>query len=235
MLQDTEARMERLKTEHQNEMDREFEVAYSKLRQEQEKNKNLSLEAHKQAEERFKQGYQFVIEKLDDYVHNHTAELMVEARRNVMSDPRILEHKLALDQILDIAASYMGEAGIGAASATKVKELSRKLKEMESHVQVLEHRNIRLSQRNSTLTEQVNKSKAVLNEQHKVERKEKARIANESASGRGHRVLTDGKIIPEYSAKKTESVDDGSEVFNEQTYIEDMMVLSGLKDEPING
>ena len=228
LLQDAYARLEQLKEEHDNELEAGFEEAYEMIKAEQAKTNTQEVELHKEYEEKFQQMRNLFVDKLDEFMHLHGAELHEAARKEILNDPRMVEHKLALDKIVQIASDYIEENSADSANAMKNQELVKQLEDLKVQMKVVESRNVRLSQQNTRLNEQVNDSKKLLSEATKVERKERVK-ASATASGRGQKVLESYKIISEFDNKGSKKED--AELLAEgQEELNEYLALAGLAD-----
>lgn len=231
-IQELTLRLERQQEEFDNLMDEGFSEAYEMLEKEQAKNNNLEVEMYEEFNNRLKRMKDMFVEKFDQFSQIQYAEIYEAARRDIMNDPRMVEHKVALDKIIDIVGSYVSEEDFAGTNSTKVNEAFKAVEDLKGQVRVLEARNVRLSTQNNKLNEQVREMNNVLTESTKVEKQERKRIAG-TASGRGSKVLG-GKeqIIAEYhNPNAQQSDDDGQSLVENNAALEDLLALAGLTEQ----
>jgi Zn-dependent metalloprotease len=157
---------------------------------------------------------EYIVDKVDEFLQYKGHEIYEQAKRDVLSDPRMAEHKVALEKIIDVARSYMTEEEAVFASTSKVEESRKESESLKHQMKILESKNARLAYENTKLNENVKAAEAkVLTEAAKVEKVEKKeRIElGKKASGRGE-VVIEESLIAEYGVKdaapkKTSDVD----------------------------
>jgi len=232
IINDQQLRIEQITREYENKMDEGYQQAWEMLQAEQAKNNTLALEVHKDYDGRFQQMRDFMVEKLDEFLQMQQASIYDEARRDVLNDPKMVEHRVALEKMSEIMNDYFTVEGVANNNSKKFSETLSELEELRGRLQVVEHRNVRLSTKNDQLTEAVRQKDQLLSEtqQHvtEVERKNRKNSAG-IASGRGQRVITEnrGSLIPEFSNANT-SRDD--ELVEQSDVLNDLLVLSGVHD-----
>jgi hypothetical protein len=229
IISDLQLRLEHQREEFENSMDEGYEEAYQMLQAEQAKNNKLEVEIYEEYENKLKQMRSFFVDKVDAFLQLQNAEIYEHARKDCMSDSRLVEHKVAMDRIVDIIGSYIGEDDFAGATSSKLSEVNKALEDLKGHLRVVEARNVRLSTQNTNLQEEVRSMKGVLNESTKVERKERARIAG-NVSGRGQKVVAKDQIISEFALPQPNKSKDQTLVENNEV-LNDLLVLSGLKHD----
>lgn len=229
-IQELTLRLERQQEEFDNLMDEGFSEAYAMLEKEQAKNNNIEVEMYEEFNNRLKRMKDMFVEKFDQFSQLQYAEIYEQARRDIMNDPRMVEHKVALDKIIDIIGGYVSEEDFAGVNSTKVNEAFKAVEDLKGQVRVLEARNVRLSTTNNKLNEQVREAQNLLSESTRVEKQERKRIAG-TASGRGSKVLG-GKeqIIAEYHNPAQQQDDDGQSLTENNAVLDDLLVLSGLSE-----
>lgn len=229
-IQELTLRLERQQEEFDNLMDEGFSEAYAMLEKEQAKNNNIEVEMYEEFNNRLKRMKDMFVEKFDQFSQLQYAEIYEQARRDIMNDPRMVEHKVALDKIIDIIGGYVSEEDFAGVNSTKVNEAFKAVEDLKGQVRVLEARNVRLSTTNNKLNEQVREANNLLTESAKVEKQERKRVAG-TASGRGSKVLG-GKeqIIAEYHNPAQQDDDDGQSLTENNAVLDDLLVLSGLSE-----
>lgn len=226
IINDLQLRLENQKDEFENSMDEGYEEAYQMLQAESTKNNKLELEIYEEYENKLKQMRSFFVDKVDAFLQLQNAEIYEHARKDCMSDPRLVEHKVAMDRIIDVIGTYVSEDDFAGVTSSKLTEASKTVEDLKGHLRVVEARNVRLSTQNTNLQEEVRQAKGLLNENSKVERKERTGIAK-NVSGRGQKVVARDQIISEFALpqpnKSDQTLVENNEVLN------DLLVLSGLK------
>jgi len=147
-----------------------------------------------------------------------------QARRDVLSDPRLAEHKVTLDKIINITSDYISDDNMNAISGKKLEEAQKTLDEQKGQIKILEARSIRLSTENTKLNESVRYAQDVINEQKKFavnsrkenmisEQKERTQKAK-NVTGRGQtsteEIVTENAHTPSHD-------------------MEQLLILSGVK------
>ena len=229
IIQDLQLRLEHQAEEYEAKMEEGYTEAWDMLQAEKAKNDNIEVELYEEFNEKLKQMKDFMVEKMDLYLNLQNAEIYEHARRDLLSDPRMVEHKVALDKIVEIAASYATDDNFVGTSSAKLEETLKAVEDLRGHVRVLESRNVRLTTQNSKLTEQVREAANVITENHKVEKIERTKNAR-TVSGRGQRVLGE-QVIAEYENKKSNnsSANNDQNLIESNSVLDELLVLSGLK------
>lgn len=231
IISDLQLRLEHQREEFENAMDEGYEEAYQMLQAEQSKKNKLELEIYEEYENKLKQMRSFFVDKVDAFLQLQNAEIYEHARKDVMSDPRIVEHKVALDRIIDVVGNYVTEDDFAGATSSRLSEASKAIEDLKGHLRVVEARNVRLSTQNTNLQEQVRGMQNVLTENTKTERKERAGIAK-NVSGRGQKVLGKEQVISEFALPKpNKSSDDDQTLVENNEVLNELLVLSGLKHD----
>jgi hypothetical protein len=229
IINELQNRLEAQAEEYEDSLEKGYSEAWEMIQAEQAKNQDLEVSIYNEFDEKFKQIRELMIDKLSNFMEVRTAEIYDAARREIMNDPRQVEHKVALDKIVDITSSYLSDENKGLATSSKLEEAQKAVEDLRGQMRVLEARNIRLNTQNTKLNEEVRSVKQMMNENTKVERKERARTAG-NVSGRGSKVVGE-QIIAEYSnpaANKTNN--DDSTLLENNAAMDDLLVLSGLKE-----
>ena len=167
---------------------------------------------------------EYIVDKVDQFLQFKGSEIYEQAKRDVLNDPRMAEHKVTLDKIVDLASNYLSDDDLSAVSSTKLEETKKSIEEMKGQLRIMEARNIRLSTENTKLNEAVRQSKDLVTESRKeIGRVKKTETVNEqkertgkatNVTGRGK--TDDGVVISEYATPTN-------------TDLDQMLVLSGLK------
>lgn len=220
-------RLETQRDEFKTALDEGFEEAYQMLLGEREKNRNLEIEMYEEYDKKLADVKDYMVEKLDQFLQFKGAEIYEQAKRDVLNDPRMAEHKVALDKIVEIASGYLSDEEYAFATSAKLEETQKALEDLRGQLRIMEARNIRLSTDNTKLTEQSRQASQALSESRKVvtesRRREVAKNErterverSKNASGRGHTHTEEGVVIAEYANNSNSSE------------INELLVLSGV-------
>jgi hypothetical protein len=228
LIMDQQLRIEAMQEEFDNAIDEGYEEAWEMLKAEESKNKDIEVEIYKEFDQKLRAMNDFYVEKIDAFLQLQNAEIYEHARRDILNDPRMVEHKVALDKIVEVAAAYLSEEDFQGATSGKLEEAYGMVQKMREDLRVLEARNVRISTQNTRLQEQVREMHGMMSESTQVERRERARTAR-SASGRGQRVLGNEQVIAEYNNPQTRRSEDDQSLIESNDVLNDLLVLSGLK------
>ena len=230
IINDLQNRLENQREEFESALEEGFEEAYQMLQGEKSKNDNVEVELYEEFDNKLKEMKEFMVDKVDQFLQLQSEEIYESAKKEILTDPRMLEHKVALDKIIGVTSNYLSDEDYSSATSSQLEEAHKYLEEMKGQMRVLEARNVRVSTHNSKLNEQIREANQVISEatQTAVKEDKKDRTENaKKARGRGHRVADDSQIVSEYNNSSTET----GEVVSEDVSPEmnDMLVLSGLK------
>lgn len=231
IIEDLNSRLELQKEEFERKLEEGYEEAYELIKKEQSKNESFENNLHEEFDNKLNEFKEFMVNKVDAYLEFVGGMMLDQAKKEVLNDPTQVEHKIALDKIIDIAADYLSDDDYSAVTSSKLEEATRVISDLRSQVKLLERKNLKLTNVNSELNEAVREKQQVITEstQEKNERMKKA----ENASGRGTRKnAEDGlNVIKEWSnpTAKSNNVDLISE--EDQHMITEMQRLAGLIKE----
>lgn len=212
--------------EYKNALEEGYEEAYQMLKTERSKNGNIEVELYEEYDKKLQEMKEYIVDKVDQFLQVKGQEIYEQARKDVVSDPRIAEHKVALDKIVDIASNYLSDDESQNFSSAKVEEFQKQLEESRGQLRIMEARNIRLSTENTKLNENVRYAKNLITEQKQAtssqkrsevitEQKERFEKAK-NVTGRGQKVVDQEVVIAE-------------NVGNNSSEIDQILVLSGIK------
>lgn len=228
IISDLKSRLELQKEEFEQALEEGFEEAYQMLQEEKSKNDTLEADLYEEYDKRFEEVKEFYVNKLDEFLQLEGKKYYETAKRDVLNDPAIIEHKLAFNKILDIACEYLSDEDYAFATSNKVEELAKSLEESKAQMKVLESKNMRLSMENTKLNEAVRQKQEVINESIVNEKKERLEKAKK-VEARG-KVKTEDLVVlgenKETVAEPKSSVN--PEVVQEQRLLEDWKQLAGL-------
>jgi hypothetical protein len=212
--------------EYKNALEEGYEEAYQMLKSERSKNGNIEVELYEEYDKKLQEMKEYIVDKVDQFLQAKGQEIYEQARKDVVSDPRIAEHKVALDKIVDIASNYLSDGESQNFSSAKVEEFQKQLEDSRGQLRIMEARNIRLSTENTKLNENVRYAKNLITEQKQatssqkrseVITEQKARFEKaKNVTGRGQKVVDQEVVIAE-------------NVGNNSSEIDQILVLSGIK------
>lgn len=226
IIGDLRNRLELQGEEYKSALEEGYEEAYQMLKQEREKNQQLEVEMYEEYDKKLAEMKEYIVDKVDQFLQFKGQEIYEQAKRDVLNDPRMAEHKVTLDKIIDLTSDYLSDEDFAAVNSSKLEEASKAIEEMKGQLRIMEARNIRLSTENTKLNEAVRQAQEVITESRKVVAKEKkSEVINEkkertekvtNVTGRG-KTSEDGVVISEYAAPAS-----GNDM-------DQLLVLSGLK------
>ena len=224
IIADLRNRLELQGEEYKSALEEGYEEAYQMLKQEKDKNQKLEVEMYEEYDQKLAEMKEYIVDKVDQFLQFKGKEIYEQAKRDIVNDPRMVEHKIALNKIVDITANYLSDDDFNAVTSSKIEETNKAIEEMKGQLRIMEARNIRLSTDNTKLNEAVRHAKEVITESKKVvaeskkeavinEQKERTTKAT-NVMGRGK--TDEGTVIAEYAAPQNSGMDQ-------------LLVLSGLK------
>lgn len=224
IIADLRNRLEVQGEEYKSQLEEGYEEAYQLLKAEREKNGQLEVEMYEEYDKKLQEMKEYIVDKVDQFLQFKGQEIYEQARRDVLNDPRMAEHKVALDKIVEVASDYLSDEDFNVVTSSKLEAVVKQMEEMKGQMKILEARNIRLSTDNTKLNEGLRQAKDLLTEnakagtsdkKEKVIAEQKERVEKvKNATGRGQ-VAEDNVVIAEYS--------------NDNSDMDQLLVLSGLK------
>lgn len=218
-------RIEMQGEEYKTALEEGYEEAYQMLKSEQQKNGTLEVEMYEEYDRKLAEMKEYIVDKVHQFLQHEGGKIYEQAKIDILNDPTMAEHKVAMDRIVDITSQYMSDEDFNGVTTSKLQETVKTVKDLEGQLKVMEARNIRISNENTKLTEAVRQQTEMLNEAKKVgvtnkkeevlkEQKERIEKAKE-VTGRGHISKEDGVVIAEHNTSESD--------YN------DLLVLSGVK------
>lgn len=225
IIADLRNRLEIQGEEYKSALEEGYEEAYQMLKGEKEKNQKLEVEMYEEYDKKLAEMKEYIVDKVDTFLQFKGGEIYEQAKRDIINDPRMVEHKVALNKIVDITANYLSDEDFAQVSSAKLEESTKAIEEMKGQLRIMEARNIRLSTENTKLNEAVRHAQTVITESKKVvaeskkeaivnEQKERTEKAK-NVTGRGK--TDDGVVISEYAAPSNNAG------------MDQLLILSGLK------
>lgn len=225
IIGDLRNRLEVQGEEYKAALEEGYEEAYQMLKAEQNKNQELEVEMYEEYDKKLAEMKEYIVDKVDQFLQFKGQEIYEQAKRDVLNDPRMAEHKVTLDKIVDLASNYMSDEDFNGVTSTKLEETQKAIEEMKGQLRIMEARNIRLSTENTKLNEAVRQAQDIITESRKtVSSAKKQNVINEqneraskakNVTGRG-KTSDDGVVISEYAAPTNNDMDQ-------------LLVLSGIK------
>jgi hypothetical protein len=232
VITDQENRRDAMKEEFEKMLEEQYEDAYKMVLEERGKNDSIESTMYEEYDGKLNDMKNYVVDKLDEFLQQKGKEIYEQARRDIVNDPRMAEHKVALDKISEVVQDFISEEELTFSTSKKLDEARGELDKLRSQVRIMEGRNIRISTENTKMQEQLGEAAQVLKEYRETaqeeevltEQKERAKKAAK-ASGRGHTV-TDDKLIAEFSEPEVaeEPDDEPKSMLNEE-----QLKLAGLR------
>jgi hypothetical protein len=219
-------RLDEQRAEFETALEEGFEEAYSELQKVKGENGNIEVELYEEFDKKLKEMKEIMVDKLDQFMTLQESELYEAAKREVLSDPRILEQRVAVEKMAEILSDYISADQLSGVSSNKIEESNRQLEALKGQLRMVESRNVKLAAQKSKLEEQVREAHEVITEATRVERKERVNRRG-NASGRGQRVVNE-QIISEYAAPATSN--NGNDLTEGNDPLNDLLVLSGLDE-----
>lgn len=224
IISDLRTRLDLQGQEYQSALEEGYEEAYQMLKAEKEKTSKIEVDMYEEYDNKLNQMKSYIVDKVDEFLQLKGTEIYEQARRDVLADPRLAEHKVALDKIINIASDYLSDDSANAVSSGKLEEAQKVIDEQKGQIKILEARSIRLSTENTKLNEAVRQAQDVISEHKKVvvnskkesvisEQKERVQKAK-NVTGRGQ--TSTEEIVTESANTSNNDIDQ-------------LLILSGVK------
>lgn len=213
--------------EYKSALEEGYEEAYQMLKSERAKNGSLEVELYEEYDKKLNEMKEYIVDKVDQFLQVKGQEIYEQARKDIVTDPRLAEHKVVLDKIVDLTSAYMSDDEINNVSSAKVEEATKHIEELKGQLRIMEARNIRLSTENTKLNESFRHAKDLITEQKRaVESTRKSEVITEqnertakaqNVTGRGNKVVDNGVVISENASAAN------------NPELDQILVLSGIK------
>lgn len=224
IISDLRTRLDIQGQEYQSAIEEGYEEAYQMLKAEKEKNGKLEVDMYEEYDNKLNQMKSYIVDKVDQFLQLKGTEIYEQARRDVLADPRLAEHKVALDKIINITSDYLSDDSVNTVNSGKLEEAQKTIDEQKGQIKILEARSIRLSTENTKLNEAMRQAQDVISEQRKVavnskkesvisEQKERVQKAK-NVTGRGQ--TSTEEIVTENANTSNHDMDQ-------------LLILSGVK------
>jgi regulator of replication initiation timing len=230
VIQDLRNRLEVQRNEYETAIEEGYEEAYQMLLAERGKNESLELDVYEAAEEKLSNMKEYMVDKVDQFLQYKGQEIYEQARRDIINDPRMAEHKVTLDRVVETVQNYISDEDYALASNNKIEAANKQLDELKGKVKILEARNIRMGIENKKLNEQVREATDLINESTVNEKKNREESAK-NVQGRGHAHVSEGEqIIAEFNNPEASKPSDNEDTIVEgfdPAQLKAMQVLAG--------
>jgi hypothetical protein len=200
IITDMRNRLDTLRAEFESQLEEGYEEAYQMLLAERGKNEKLEASLYEEYDKKLGEMKEYMIDKLDEFLQFKGKEIYEQARRDIVNDPALAEHKLTLDKIVETVSSYITDEDFAQATSGKIEDLMKTNEDMKGQIRILEARNIRVATENNKLNEALRSKEAVITEANKnankAEKKERIETAK-NVTGRGKTVTENVEVIGE--------------------------------------
>ena len=164
IITDFKNRLESQREEFEAQLDESYSQSREMVLAERKAKEELEVELWKRYENKVNEEAEALTDKIDKYLEFHEAELREMIKTEVLSDPYMLEHKLAWDKVLTLASDWLSDEDYSSASNKKIDELKRQVNESANRNQMLEAKVNKLALERDKLHEQVRAKEAVITE-----------------------------------------------------------------------
>lgn len=229
IIAELQHRLDTQREEFEGALEEGFEEAYQELQKEKSKNSDIEVDLYEEFDNKLKEMKEFMVDKIDRFLSLQEKEIYEHAKRDVLDDPQILEHRVALDRVAEAVSGYLSE-DVAGVSAAQLEKAYRVAEELKGQMKIVESRNMRLQMSNNKLNEQVKEANGLLTEAAKIERTARTNRRT-NASGRGQRAMGQDQILSEYA--NPEAKNQQKRVVNESVSdpLNDLLVLSGIIED----
>jgi hypothetical protein len=181
--------------------------------EERGKNSNLENTMYEEYDSKLNDIKEYIVEKVDQFLQLKGSEIYEQAYRDALNDPRMAEHKVVLDKIVELTSDYLSEEELQFATSHKLEEATQQNEKLHSQIKMLEGRNIRISAESTKMQQQLQEAVGLLKEynganqqaQKLNEQKERVRkTANVTGRGQLNDNKTSEKLIAEFNNGETE-------------------------------
>ncbi len=230
MIRDLGNRLETQNEEFEAFMQENYKEAHRMIEEEKSKNSDDEVRLYEEFDTKLKEMKEYIVDKVDQFLQFKGGELYENVKREVLNDPRMAEHKVVLDRIIENVQDFISDEEYSYATNSKVDQLAKTTEDLKGQIKILEARNIKLSTNNSDMVKQLREANEKLDQNSKLlsESAKNERVAKaEKASGRGQKVVleNDEAIVKE---NKEPVVTPKTNLVKEST-ISELQILAGIK------
>ena len=108
-------------------MEEGYEEAYQMLQAEKSKNENIEVEMYDQFNTKLQEMKEYMVDKVDTFLQYKGKEIYEAAVNDIDNDPRVSEHKLALEKVVECVSDYLDDGQITNITNNKVEEINGKV------------------------------------------------------------------------------------------------------------
>jgi HD-GYP domain-containing protein (c-di-GMP phosphodiesterase class II) len=123
IITDLRDRLEIQKEEFDQALEEGYEEAYQMLQEERAKNDTLEVDLYEEYDRRFSDIKEYMVDKLDQFLQLQGEKYYDMAKRDVVNDPAVAEHKLAFEKIIETVADYISDEDYAFATSSKTEAL----------------------------------------------------------------------------------------------------------------
>ena len=220
IISDLQERLGSQKAEFETALEEGYEEAYQMLIAERNNKNSVESDLYEEYDSKLKEMKEYIVDKVDEFLQVKGVEIYEQAKRDLMADPRMVEHKVALDKIVNIASDYIAGDEQFFSTSGKLDEARKSVEDLKGQLRIMEARNIRLSTENTKLNESVRRASEVISESRvnntkRIVNEQKERgVKAKSVSGRGQLITENVQVITESASVNADN---------------DLLVLSGIK------
>ena len=229
IITDLRNRLEKQKEEFDQSLEKGYEEAYQMLQEERAKNDTVEVDLYEEYDKKLSDIKEFLVDKVDQFLQTQGQKYHEMAKREVLNDPALAEHKVAFEKILEVAADYLSDEDYALATGSKIQILEKTMDEQKAQMKLLEAKNMRLATDNHKLNEAVRHQQEVLTEQtQKVEKKERIGKAKK-AEGRGQAFTERQVVIGEQTDEAATTDREETLIESNDSVVKNWRYLSGLE------
>lgn len=230
IITDLRNRLDVQKEEFEQTMEEEYKKAYDMLVEERNKNETLAESLQGEYEKRHVQEMSELIDNIDEFLSKQGQEYYEMAKKDVLNDPYLAEHRVGFEKVIDVVQDYLSEENVMLKTNAKVDELNHQLEQAKNQMRILESRNMKLMTENTKMSNYVRQTKELIEESVVNEQKEKA-VKGKNVEGRGvvinepERVQVIGESKDRTATVLTEDNNQGDEP---NTFLGEWQYLAGI-------
>ena len=173
IIDDLQKRLETQREEFENHMEEQYEEAWKMIGESKGDKENIEVELYKEFDNKLKDMKDFMVDKVDQFLQLQNTEIYEHAKKDLLNDPRTLEHRVAFDKITDIVADRLSDEDYSHVTSSKLEESSQQIEDLKAHLRIMECKNTRLTMHNNRLNESMKEQKTLLTESKKGEKKKR--------------------------------------------------------------
>jgi len=228
IISDLRARLARQETEFEESMKEEYESAYQMILDERKKNETLEASLHEAYEKELKVRDEKLVDMVDTFLEKMGEEYYESARREVMNDPYLAEHRMAFEKVIDVVKDYVSEEDVANNTGSKLKDLEQKLESVESTRRQLEQKNMKLMTENHKYQEYLKETKELL--EKNLLNEQNARVESaKKVEGRGKTVNEPQREVVIGEAVDRSTTADAQNITSDNDIATQWQVLAGIR------